>query len=134
MYSTIDGVKRKLAQDLYRDTEIDDIITATDVDVMAWINASIGATVDFTDEQLLGGDDIIRLAADCYSSCRIMSEQLEGFGIDQQSLARYRCGEAREYVEMWCAIHGVIPSFDSEAYSPVMVEYGYAAGTDANCI
>lgn len=134
MYSDIDGVKRKLTQQLYSETEIDDIIVATDPEVIAWVNASIGATIDFTEDQLIGSDDIIRLAANCYAACRIMSETLEGHGIENESLARFRCGEARDYITLWCVNHGIIPSFDGEVYSPVMVEFGYGAGSDASCI
>ena len=134
MYSDIDGVKRKLVQDLYSSTEIDDIITATDPEVMAYINASIGATSDFSEEDLVGADDIIRLAANCYSACRITSEQLEGHGIDTESLARFRCNEAKEYIEIYCANHGIVPSFDKEAYVAVGAEYAYAVGSDSECI
>lgn len=134
MYSDIDGVKRKLVQQLYDDELIDDIIVATDVDVVAWINASIGATVDFTEDQLTGSDDIIRLAADCYAACRITSEQLEGHGIDTESLARFRCGEAKDYITIWCVNHGIVPSFDGEVYVPIGAEYAYATGSDAECI
>ena len=134
MYTTLEGVKRKITETLYSETEIDDVITATDPDVISYINAAIGATVDFTEDQLIGDDSIIRLASDCYSACRILSEQLEGHGIENESLARYRCKEAREYIEIYCTNHGIIPSFDGEAYSPVGVDFAYATGTDAECI
>jgi len=101
---------------------------------MAYINASIGATSDFSEEDLVGADDIIRLAADCYSACRITSEMLEGHGVETESLARFRCNEAREYIEIYCNNHGIIPSFDKEVYVPIGVDFAYGVGSDELCI
>jgi len=134
MYGTLDGTKRKITETLYSETEIDDVITATDVDVIAWVNASIGTTVDFTEEQLTNDDSIIRLAADCYSACRIMSEQLEGHSIENESLARFRCKEAKEYITIWCANHGILPSFEDAPYVPIGVDFAYGVGSDSECI
>lgn len=139
-YSTVEGVFRKLQQDLYDETEIESRIEDTDVDVRSWINASVNRTTDFTEDELTGDDSIIRLAADCYAACRIMSEQLEGHNIDTESLAVFRCSEAREHIIMWCNNNGIIPSFippseeSADAASEVHTEYGYAIGTDAVCI
>ena len=142
MYSTIEGVKRKLQDDLYDETEIDDIIEDTDPDVIAWINTSTRMAVGFTELQLTTTDTIVRLASDCYAACRIMSEVLEGHNIDEESLAKYRCNEAKEHIRMWCAINGVIPAFD-DIYIPVVdtdtstetgIMFANAIGLDENCI
>lgn len=123
-----------MQEGLYDDQLIDDVIIATDPDVISWINAAVGATSDFTEIELAGTESILRLAADCYSACRIMSEQLESHSIEQESLARFRCAESKEHIQMWCAVNGVIPSFENEAYVPVGAEYAYATGSDASCI
>ena len=134
MYTTLEGVKRKITESLYDDETVDDVITATDVDTISWINTAVGATSDFTELELSDSSSILRLAADCYSACRILSEQLESHNVDQESLARFRCKEAREYVEMYCTNHGIVPAFDGESYIPVGAEYAYATGSDELCI
>ena len=134
-YHSRDGTIRKMQEGLYDDEIIDDLIEATGSDVVAWINAVCGRTTDFSDEELLTTENhIIVLCADCYCACRILSEQLESHGIENESLARYRCGEARDYITLWCVNHGITPSFDGEVYSPVMVEFGYGVGSDTECI
>lgn len=140
LYSTLDGTKRKLTDELWDETEIDDRIEATDPDVISWINSAVNRSVDFTEDELIGTESVIRLAADCYNACRIMSEQLEGHNIDQQSLAVFRCNEARDLIRQWCAQNGIVATFDdvSAADSGVSTEVGasfaYAIGEDSVCI
>lgn len=146
MYCTIEGVKRKLQDDLYDETEIDDTIEATDPDVIAWINTSTRQASGFTEMELTTTHTIIRLAADCYASCRIMSEVLEAHNMDdgkEVSLAVYRCNEAKEHIRMWCAINDVIPAFDDlyiPPTTPVTVSsetgimFANAIGEDDVCI
>lgn len=141
-YSTLDGVQRKITTTLYDETELEDLITDTDIDVISWVNSAVRITTDFTEEELTTTDDIIRLASDCYCAFRIMSEQMEGTNIDVESLAQVRFNEAKEYIRMWCAVHDVIPAFDdiyiaspdNFSATEVHTEYGYAIGTDTVCI
>ena len=93
VYHTHDGVISKLVEDLYDDTILDDRILETENDVIAWINSACRRTVDFTEEELVGDDDIIRLASCCYSAFRVMSDQLEGHDIKTESLAVFRFNE-----------------------------------------
>lgn len=137
MYSTLEGVKRKLTDELWDEVNIDSRIEDTDIDTRSWINASVNRVNDFTESELLGEDAIIRLAADCYSACRLLSEVLEGHGIDTESLAVFRCNEAREHIIMWANNNGIIPSFippsveAADAFSEVGTSFAHAAGTDA---
>lgn len=142
-YSTIEGVTRKITQSLYDETELDDLITNTDIDVIAWVNSAVRITVDFTEDELTTTDDVIRLASDCFCAFRIMSEQMEGTDIDTESLATVRFNEAKEYIRMWCAVNGVIPSFDdiyipsaaaADATTEVGASFAYAIGEDSVCI
>ena len=141
-YSTIDGVTRKITQTLYDETELEELISETDTDVISWVNSAVRTTVDFTEEELTTTADVIRLASDCFCAFRIMSEQMEGTNIDVESLAKVRFDEAKEYIRMWCAVHDVIPAFDdiyiasaaNFSDTEVHTEYGYAIGTDTVCI
>ena len=131
---------------LYDETELDDIIESTDIDVVAWVNSACRRTVDFTESDLTTADDVIRLASNAYCACCIMSEQLEGNNITiaekDMSLAAFRCAEARDYIRMWCANNGVIPAFDDiyipvadpDASTVVGASFAYAIGTDAETI
>lgn len=140
MYSTVEGVKRKITDELWDEVEIEDRIEATDVDTVAWINAAVNRSADFSESDLTGADSIIRLAADCYTSCRLMSEMLEGHGIDQESLAKFRCEEARNHIIMYCNNNGIIPSFITPsdeaiaATTEVGASFAYAIGQDSVCI
>lgn len=139
-YSTIDGVTRKLQEGLYDEVELEELIENTDIDTRAWINGCVNRSTDFTEDDLTGADSIIRLASDCYTSCRLMSEQLEGHGIKDESLARYRCAEAREHIIMYCNNNGIIPSFITPSDDAIAAttesgaSFGYAIGSDAVCI
>lgn len=142
-YSTIDGVTRKITQTLYDETELDDLIADTDIDVISWVNSAVRRTIDFTEDELTTTDDVIRLASDCYCAFRIMSEQMEGTNIEVESLAKVRFNEAKEYIRMWCAVNDVIPSFDdiyipsavsADATTEVGTSFAYAIGSDSVCI
>lgn len=141
-YSTIAGVSRKITDSLYDATELEELITDTDIDVIAWVNSAVRTTTDFTEDELTTTDDVIRLASDCFCAFRIMSEQMEGTNIDVESLAQVRLDEAKEYIRMWCAVHDVIPAFDdiyiasaaNFSSTEVHTEYGYAIGSDTICI
>ena len=142
-YATVDGVRRKITTGLYDETELDLLITDTDIDVISWVNSAVRRTVDFTEDELTSTDDVIRLASDCYCAFRIMSEQMEGHDIKSESLARVRFNEAKEYIRMWCAVNDVIPSFDdiyipatasADATTEVGAHFATARGTDAVCI
>lgn len=139
-YHTDAGVKRKIAEDLYDETALDERIEDTGVDVVAWINSAVNRSVDFTEDELTGDDSIIRLASDCYCAFRIMSEMLEGHNMDNESLATVRFNEAKEYIRMWCAQAGTVPTFDDDSASDSSVstqvgaEFANAIGTDSVCI
>ena len=145
-YTTTSGVRRKLDDTLWDETEIDEIIEDTEIDVKAWIDSSTRQLAGFSEEDLTGDDSVIRLAAECYSACRIMSEQLEGGNITiaekDMSLASFRCAEARDYIRMWCANNDVIPAFDdiyvpvpgTDATTEMGASFAHAAGEDSVCI
>jgi hypothetical protein len=144
MYITVSDVMSKLQQDLYDETVIEDVITDTDVETSAWVNTAVRRSVYFTEEELAGDDYIIRLASNCFSAFRVMSEQLEGQNIESKSLAVFRYEEAMTYIRMWCAVNGgIIPAFD-DIYIPSAVSAGattevgasfaYAIGQDSVCI
>ena len=142
-YSTLLGTKRKITDTLYDETELDELIEDTDIDVVAWVNSAVRRTVNFTDDELTGDDDVIRLASDCFCAFRIMSEQMEGTDIKVESLAKVRFNEAKEYIRMWCAVNDVIPAFDdvyipsaasADATTEVGASFAYAIGSDSVCI
>jgi len=140
MYSTLDGVKRNLQEGLYDENEIDATIIAADVDTVIWINGCLNRTSDFSELELAGDDSLIRLASNYFSACSIMLDQLEGHGVDDESLAKYKCAAARDAVWMWCKNHDQIPAFvlpsedDIATTAEVQTDYGYATGSDAVCI
>lgn len=139
MYSTIQGTRRKLKDDMYDEITVDSVITATDDDVIAWINAVTQRTTDFTETELTTTAKGVRLASDCYCAYRIMSEMLEGVGYDVRSLAKVRYEEAKEAISMWCLVNGITPAFDivpadGGVVSAEVVEYAYAVGSDEVCI
>lgn len=141
-YATVLGTKRKITDTLYDETALDELIEDTDIDVVSWVNSAVRRTVNFTEDNLIGDDDVIRLASDCFCAFRIMSEQMEGTNIETKSLALVRLEEAKEYIRMWCAVNGVIPSFDdifipvadADATTEVGASFAYAVGTDSVCI
>lgn len=139
-YHTDTGVKRKITENLYDETALDDRIEDTGTDVVAWVNSAVNRTVDFTEEELTGDDSIIRLASDCYCAFRIMSEMLEGHNMDNESLATVRYNEAKTYIRMWCANEGIVPAFDDDSASDTSVStevgasFAYNIGTDRVCI
>ena len=145
MYCDYDGTKRMMQTDLYDETEIDEIIYATNGDVEAWINAACRRDTDFTEDELTTTDGIIRLASNAYCVCLIASSVLEGGNIttadSNMSLAAFRCSEARGLVRMWCANNGgIIPAFDDVPGSgvdptpQVSASFAYAIGSDAETI
>ena len=143
MYITVSGVISKLQQDLYDETEIDDVIEDTDAETTSWVNNAVRRSVDFTEGELTGTDSIIRLASNCYSAFRVMSEQLEGHNIKETSLAVFRYEEAQTYIRSWCAVNDVIPSFDdvyipsaaaADATTQVGAMFANAIGEDSVCI
>lgn len=133
MYSTVDGVKMELQEDLYIDVEIDaDIEHIDEAKVIPWINGVVSRT--FTESDLTGADALIRLAACKYGAYSMMSSVLEGHNIEQVSLALHRLDEAKSLIEMWCRTHGVTPSFTDGGHTRVGVDFAVAVGTDENCI
>lgn len=133
MYSAINSVKNELQEDLYNDTEIDTTVEEMDSDkVIPWIDGAVGRS--FTNDDLIGADALIRLAACKYGAYSMMSSPLEGHNIDTISLALHRLNEAKDIVRMWCRPRGITPTFNDEAYVPVHVDFAYATGADANCI
>ena len=139
MYCTISGTRRKLKDDMYDETTTDSKISATDDDVISWINIVTQRTTDFTETELTTTAKGARLASDCYCAYRIMSEMLEGVGYDVRSLAKIRYEEAKEAISMWCLVNGITPAFDlvpadGGVVSPEVVEYAYAVGSDEVCI
>jgi hypothetical protein len=143
MYSTVEGVMRKLQQDLYDEVEIEPRIEDTDSDTVAWINSALRRTIDFSELELTTTEDVIRLAADCYCAFRVMSEVLEGQNIETKSLAVFRYEEAMTLVRMYAASHDIIPAFDdiyipsavsADATTEVGASFAYAIGSDSVCI
>ncbi len=133
-YSTIAGVKRKLRENLYDEDTIDAIITATDTDVVAFVNSALRRTTDFTEVELTTTAEDIRLASDCYCAYRVMSETLEGVSYDDRALADIRLKESREILTMYCANIGIIPAFDLVVADSCVVDYAYAVATDDSAI
>lgn len=143
MYCTFEGVMLKLKEDLYDETELVDAVTDTSPEVISWVDNACRRSTGFTELDLVGEDSIIRLAANCYAACRLMSEVLEGHDIKKESLARYRCNEAKEAIRMWCALHDIVPTFDdvfvpsaatSITQTEVGIEFANAYGEDSVCI
>ena len=139
MYSTIDGVKMELQEDLYIDAEIDaDIVNIDEAKVIPWINGAVSRS--FTESDLTGTDALIRLASCKYAAYSLMSSVLEGHNIEQVSLALHRLDEAKAIIKMWCRTRGITPSFADEegawdgVRSRVGVDFAVAVGTDENCI
>ena len=140
MYSTIPGVRLEIDTEMYSSDTIDSLITETDErKVIRWINNATQRTTNFTEVELEGTASIIRLAACEYSACSILSSPLAGHGVDQESLARVRCAEAKDSIRMWCAVNGVVPSFDivivdDRVQGREVTEYAYVVGSDEVCI
>jgi len=130
MYSTISGVKLELQEELYTDTEIDTDIEDIDAaKVIIWIDGAVGRS--FSEDDLIGDDTLMRLAACKYGAYSMMSSPLEGHNIDTVSLALHRLGEAKEIVKMWARPQGIIPTFIDEECSPVATDFAVAVGTDS---
>ena len=124
---------------MYDETTIESKISATDPDVIAWINSVTQNTTDFTEPELTTTHRDVRLASDCYCAYRIMSEELEGVGYNTQSLAKIRYEEARSIISMWCASNGITPAFDivpadGGVVGREVIDYAYAVGSSENCI
>ena len=133
-YSTLSGTRRKLKDSLYDEDTIDTVITATDIDVVAFVNSVLRRTTEFTEAELTTTAESVRLASDCYCAYRIMSENLEGMSYDSRAVADVRLKEAKEILRMYCLNIGIIPAFDLEIASSCVVDYAFAVGTDDECI
>jgi hypothetical protein len=133
MYSVIASTKRELQEDLYDDTEIDTTLADTDTsNVIPWIDGAVGQS--FTEDDLTGDDALIRLASCKYCAYSMMSSVLEGHNIESVSLALHRLAEAKELVTMWANANGIVPTFDSESYAPVGVDFAVEVGSDSETI
>jgi hypothetical protein len=64
----------------------------------------------------------------------MMSSVLEGHNIESISLALHRLAEAKELVTMWANANGIVPTFGSEDYVPVGVDFAVEVGSDNETI
>jgi len=134
MYSTIAGTRADILIDLYDESTIDAKITETDaLRVIPWIDGAVGRS--FTEDDLVGADNLIRKASCAYNAYSIMSSTLEGRSVEEESLAIIRLKEAKEDVTMWCNANGITPTFAADAgVSTRNADYAYAVGSDTACI
>ena len=134
IYNTVSGVKQLLDADLWDEEKLPEQIITISPTVNAWVNMQIDRGTDFTESELIG-EPIIVLAANCFTVYALLSTQLDGHSVEEESLAIRRLEDAKDYIRAYCFRNGITPTFDAinETVSGC-VDFAFATGTDAGCI
>lgn len=133
-YTSVSGISQLLDMTQWDEENLREQAITIAPAVCAWVNMQISRNVDFTEEELIG-EPIIVLAANSFAVYTLLSTQLDSHRVEDISLAMRRLTDSKDYIRAYCFRNGITAVFDAVDLSiSGTVSYGFAAGTDANCI